>query len=238
MPTLPYPVEISNKSLPLLVLEPPYVKSPDGRGTVELLPSCLLTFFTCIWTAVHPNIVPLRSEWSYFWYKLGWGLNGIFLPEIVICAAFIQRRESRRVLNRWRNHFIDLEASQSGLQSMETPTTVLPATVADLLGKSGGFLAVSGGFVVQRSVPVKRAKDAPTSLTADDETDCVITSLTAEGFIQLLEAGVFDILIRNEKLTEDNFHWRVFEDKGKANNVSLYLRNTSDVREYARSSFT
>lgn len=239
MSTLSYSAEVANTTLPLSKWEPSYVKSPDGRGTIELLTSCLLTYIACIWTAVHPNILPYRSERSYLWYKIAWAVGSIAMPEFVIGTAIIQRRESRRILKEWKVHFGATDSED--LNNSTRPTIIdeenippKPKKGADWLGKSGAFLVISGGFFIKQPINVETSA---TGRSADSDattvnSNSVITSLTAEGFLMLLKANVFDKLIEDGKLTQDNFHWRVFEDKGKADNVSSHRLTTLDFRSY------
>jgi hypothetical protein len=133
-------------------------------------------------------------------------------------------------LKEWEAHF----GATPNTDMENTPPK--PKKGADWLGKSGAFLVVSRGFVVQQPISVEMSANGQS--TDSDATavnpESVTTSLTAKGFMMLLEAGVFDTLIENEKLTEDNFHYRVFEDKGKADNVSSHRLTTLDSRRYDR----
>jgi hypothetical protein len=71
------------------------------------------------------------------------------------------------------------------------------------------------------------AIDSPTqsskNIGSASTSDSMVITLSHAGFEALMDAGVFDTLIRNKTLTEDNFHPDIFEDKGKANNVRLHL---------------
>lgn len=67
-----------------------FVHSPDGRGTTDILWSCVLTVFLCSWSVLFLNI-PLKRGRSYFLKtKLKWVAFTIFLPEVL--AAFAQQQ--------------------------------------------------------------------------------------------------------------------------------------------------
>lgn len=49
--------------------EPGFVPNPTGRGTIEVLFSCIVTLGLCIWTAVHPDVVANKSILGHLIYK-------------------------------------------------------------------------------------------------------------------------------------------------------------------------
>lgn len=68
-----------------------YVPDPDGRGTVSLLFSCLLTLSLCVWSAIHLDLPPHgETDIEYTYRYLKWSVLGIFGPELVIWAAWRQ----------------------------------------------------------------------------------------------------------------------------------------------------
>ncbi|TRX89054.1 hypothetical protein FHL15_010073 [Xylaria flabelliformis] len=68
-----------------------FVSDPDGRGTLSLLFSCLLTLGLCVWSAVHLNLPEYNeSEVHYLYRYLKWSMLGVFGPELVIWAAWRQ----------------------------------------------------------------------------------------------------------------------------------------------------
>lgn len=68
-----------------------FVPNPDGRGTLSLLFSCLLTLTLCVWSAIHLDL-PQHDETDieYTYKYLKWSALGIFGPELVIWAAWRQ----------------------------------------------------------------------------------------------------------------------------------------------------
>lgn len=68
-----------------------YVPNPDGRGTLSLLFSCLLTLSLCVWSAIHLDLPPHgETDIEYTYRYLKWSVLGIFGPELVIWAAWRQ----------------------------------------------------------------------------------------------------------------------------------------------------
>jgi hypothetical protein len=86
---------------------PVYVPGPEGRGTIGLLTTCLITLSLCVWTAIHMNVPPgeiRRSKWRKFVHKLGWTVLAVFAPEVVVWRAFAQFTEALKLgvaINEW-----------------------------------------------------------------------------------------------------------------------------------------
>ncbi|KAL8905542.1 MAG: hypothetical protein Q9207_002568 [Kuettlingeria erythrocarpa] len=74
-----------------------WVDQPNQRGTIEIIWSCLLVIFTCVWIVLHIN-VPKQGEgyWSIFFRKFRWAGFSVFAPEMVTLAAASQRSSARR----------------------------------------------------------------------------------------------------------------------------------------------
>ncbi|KAI1757955.1 hypothetical protein F4782DRAFT_536656 [Xylaria castorea] len=81
-----------------------FVSDPDGRGTLSLLFSCLLTLALCVWSAVHLNLPEYNeSDVHYLYRYLKWSILGVFGPELVIWAAwrqFISARALTKIINK------------------------------------------------------------------------------------------------------------------------------------------
>ena len=74
-----------------------WVSSPDGRGTLDIIWSCLLTTVLCTWTTLHLN-VPARHD-TYlqrFLLRLRWTMIAYVAPEAIVGFAAGQRAEARR----------------------------------------------------------------------------------------------------------------------------------------------
>ncbi|KAF4337599.1 hypothetical protein FBEOM_8527 [Fusarium beomiforme] len=74
-----------------------WTPSPDGRGTYDIIFTCLVTTFLCCWTSVYPNI-PADGEnvWTSLRDKLGLACLGLLGPEFIIVLAIGQKSSARR----------------------------------------------------------------------------------------------------------------------------------------------
>ncbi|KAH7252738.1 hypothetical protein BKA59DRAFT_436903 [Fusarium tricinctum] len=71
--------------------------SPDGRGTYDIIFTCLVTTFLCCWTSVYPNIpAPGDGLWASIRDKLGLACLGLLGPEFIIVLAIGQKSSARR----------------------------------------------------------------------------------------------------------------------------------------------
>ncbi|KAK4547271.1 hypothetical protein LTR36_000926 [Oleoguttula mirabilis] len=70
--------------------------SPNGRGTLDIIQSCVTTIFLCTYTALYLNVRPRFGAWSTFLYKLKWVLFTLFCPEVVAGLAIEQWRSARQ----------------------------------------------------------------------------------------------------------------------------------------------
>lgn len=111
-------------------VEPAFQWEPRGRGTIGFLTSCTVTFSLCIWTAVHPNVIPNPTPWRQSVYKIFWMAISVGLPEAIILCAHGQWRQARKIRNLWCNHF-----------------KIKPGDPGDI-GLAGGFFVLMGGVVV------------------------------------------------------------------------------------------
>ena len=122
---------VSNSSTPLPTTEPPYQSGPDTRGTMDLLWSCLATYFLCVWTAVHTDIVPFCGFWYLVFYKLIWVIYAMLAPELFLIVAVSQRRRATNIRKHWVKMF------------------------PDTLGLEGAFFLIMGGYILLDGVETK-----------------------------------------------------------------------------------
>ncbi|EHK19971.1 uncharacterized protein TRIVIDRAFT_192994 [Trichoderma virens Gv29-8] len=116
-----------------------YVPNPDGRGTLSLLFSCLLTLSLCVWSAIHLDLPPYgETDIEYTYRYLKWSVLGIFGPELVIWAAWRQFISARTLTK-----FIKKVRSNNG-RNLQQWTMV------------HGFYAGMGGFVFDMDTPDMR----------------------------------------------------------------------------------
>lgn len=76
-----------------------WTSSPDERGTLEILWSCLATMALCVWTAVHPNIPLVYSFWSSFFERLRLMFLAIIFPEFILTSAWDEQRQARALFS-------------------------------------------------------------------------------------------------------------------------------------------
>ncbi|CZR44907.1 uncharacterized protein FPRO_14659 [Fusarium proliferatum ET1] len=105
-----------------------WTPSPDGRGTYDIIATCLVTTFLCCWTSVYPNIpAPGDGFWSSIRDKLGLACMGLLGPEFIIVLAIGQKSSARRSVVKFK-------------QAGYTQWTI-----------THGFFADMGGFVLEAS---------------------------------------------------------------------------------------
>lgn len=75
---------------------PSWVSSPNMRGTSDILQSCILTLFACVYTALHLNIPDRNaSDLRLLWDKFRWVVITLIAPEIVLYYAGSQFWDAR-----------------------------------------------------------------------------------------------------------------------------------------------
>jgi hypothetical protein len=140
----------TNKTALNTEIAPSWVPEPEGRGTWKLLYSCVFTLILCVWTAIHLNIPPAGETWiQHCTRKLKWVLIGIFVPELVVCEAWVQWRYAKRVCKE-----LNLAASRppvpydlselDEVKESDTPSMDIPARFSIVYA----FYCIMGGLVV------------------------------------------------------------------------------------------
>ncbi|CVK99611.1 uncharacterized protein FMAN_02437 [Fusarium mangiferae] len=82
---------------------PAWIDSPNIRGTLDILQSCILTLIACIYTALHLD-VPVKTAWHYiFLYKLKWVAITLFAPEIALYTAADQLQQAWNLRSKLRS---------------------------------------------------------------------------------------------------------------------------------------
>ncbi|KAF2128473.1 hypothetical protein P153DRAFT_292789, partial [Dothidotthia symphoricarpi CBS 119687] len=75
-----------------------WVPEPEGRGTIGLVWSCLVTIFLCTWSAIHPNLpAPTDSQLRRFGRHVGHVFIALVAPEYTVLFAvehFLMARKS------------------------------------------------------------------------------------------------------------------------------------------------
>ncbi|UPK92651.1 hypothetical protein LCI18_003586 [Fusarium solani-melongenae] len=98
------------------VIALPWVNSPNIRGTMDILQSCILTLVACIYTALHLDVPKRTSSWRLFFTKLKWVAITLFVPELPVFMAADQlhqawklRQELRELKKRDESSNVDFE---------------------------------------------------------------------------------------------------------------------------------
>jgi hypothetical protein len=134
--------------------EPSFVPTPSGRGTIDLITSCVFTLSLCAWTAIHLN-VPRQgmSFWRRFVRKLGWALTAAVIPEFVLCLALNQFAEARRA-SKLRN-IASSNVDPIATTAVNHPHAHCSKSRQDLNSANPeqwtlehGYFALMGGFVL------------------------------------------------------------------------------------------
>lgn len=82
-----------------------WVSQPNGRGTLDILLSCLFTVFLCTWTALHLNLpAPHETYWQQFRRKCRWTVQTVMAPEFVLGFASGQKVEAQRSVREFKRH--------------------------------------------------------------------------------------------------------------------------------------
>lgn len=155
-------LSLSNAApLPPQETEPPYAPQPSGRGTIELLTSCTMTIVLCIWTAIHPDIVIVRSSRYSTLYKVYWGLFAVIIPEFLVYCAVAQYRQARKLHKTWKKAWGDRPEK-------------------DWLGMPGAFFVVMGGYIITRTKSLEQ-KEITTENQCDNNATPTDRAQTPEG---------------------------------------------------------
>ncbi|KAL9623848.1 MAG: hypothetical protein Q9160_001840 [Pyrenula sp. 1 TL-2023] len=77
----------------------PWTSSPDYRGTLNILWTCLSTIGLGAFTAIHPNVRADGKWLNLTLQRVGEMMLATVLPEIIICSAWQQLLTARRICN-------------------------------------------------------------------------------------------------------------------------------------------
>ncbi|KAG1813968.1 uncharacterized protein BJ212DRAFT_1364816 [Suillus subaureus] len=94
-----------------------------NRTLWNIISSCVLTLFACIYSTVHPNIPsPEDSPVSIIWRRLGMMIMVLFYPELIIAWAMGQWLSARQVTKKFKKsgHFgVEAPAEQYELEDRD-----------------------------------------------------------------------------------------------------------------------
>lgn len=109
-------------------LVPGFVKGPDGRGTFDILWSCLAAVLLNTWTVLHLNIPPYDHWWRRFVHKAKWWIICMVCPDGLVVNSWEQWRNARRSVTTMKDFY-------------------------PWWTKTHGFYAEMGGYRVKEDVP-------------------------------------------------------------------------------------
>ena len=208
-----------------------FIKDPDGRGTISLVMSCLLTLLLCVWQALHLN-VPRRGEtaWEKIVTNILWITVGIYAPELVVFTAWRQWSSSKLLSKVVEDQLKKEEGSDksedgvnNGLQSQgikrksekENVLTIDTKQHAHRRRKhkwsaTHSFFACTGGFAFEVDDNRLGTKDTSSQFLSPDCPKRL--TLTARGVALLAQCGLLPDIPEEE-----------IRDKSKANNLAKAL---------------
>ena len=149
------------KSAPVVpTREPGWVSAPSGRGTFELVSSCVFTLVLCVWTALHLNVFPAGTSTSQRVLKKAmWALLALFAPEFVLWRAYSQWYVARQLYKERNKILDDLYEAQDANRGQGDTEERIPAEVSHRRRRDSeteregkrwclehGFFAVMGGY--------------------------------------------------------------------------------------------
>lgn len=103
-----------------------WTASPQGRGTFDIVLTCILTIILCCWTTVCPNVPALTDgRWAQFCDKFDLACIGLLGPEFLLGIALGQRSSASRSVQKFKQ-----------LKGKYPPWTLTHAFFADM----GGFV--------------------------------------------------------------------------------------------------
>ncbi|KAI4114677.1 MAG: hypothetical protein LQ345_004587 [Seirophora villosa] len=80
-----------------------FVHEPNGRGTLEIVWTCLTVIVLNTWTVLHINIPPPQwNPWRMYLHKLKWAFVTVMIPEGILGIAFTQWRHARNTIPKMR----------------------------------------------------------------------------------------------------------------------------------------
>ncbi|KAH7418530.1 hypothetical protein BKA64DRAFT_701046 [Cadophora sp. MPI-SDFR-AT-0126] len=158
----------ANTTASSTTIAPSWVSEPRGRGTWNLLYSCVFTLVLCIWTSVHLNVPGYgETAWQMYRRKAKWVLIALFAPEFVVYCAFQQWFTARMFLRELQKLHDWVQPRSKGKEN---------GRKKHKFDMTYAMFAVMGGFVVDIEHLHNRLKRA---------------TLTTNGLLLLAQHGHF-----------------------------------------------
>lgn len=148
--------------------------NPSGRGSLNILLSCTATFGFCVWTAVHPNILPNISDSQRRRYRIILTFFAAIVPEAIVILAVIQlvdaitlRSRCRKLKDPAKVNTTFMEKVRSFFKAVNifaTQRTPPVINTTDWVTLNIAFFVAMGGFTIK--IPeTKSAKRTGSELT-------------------------------------------------------------------------
>ena len=164
-----------------------WVADPDGRGTVTLLTSCLLTLALCVWSVVYLDIPPRGTSRIQLWLLYTrWSVLTALGPELMVYVAWRQLNSARTLVAEVRKHAISRNDKP---ENGHRPS--LSHRDEDPLSQIHEFYAGMGGFVfdLETGCSLELAACLP---------DLRRLTLTPRGAVLLTRCGLLPDVSREE----------------------------------------
>ncbi|KAK3494162.1 uncharacterized protein B0T23DRAFT_102839 [Neurospora hispaniola] len=166
---------------------PPWVASPNTRGTGDILFTCLLTMLACIYTAIHPHVPIVRSRSLLGLVSVSWlslikitlAIDALLTPELLLYAAIQEHMNARSLYNDLR----DIISRRRNAGFSDPDETSIDDTFC--------YFATMGGFRVsiEDIHPSRSAHFSTRRLPRD-------VSLSPDGIRLLAELGHLSLLVK------------------------------------------
>ncbi|RSL99907.1 hypothetical protein CEP52_009451 [Fusarium oligoseptatum] len=101
-PRAPWNITLLHENATEEIIALPWVNSPNVRGTMDILQSCILTLLACIYTALHLDVPKRTSSWRLFLTKLKWVAITLFVPELPVFMAADQLHQAWKLRQELR----------------------------------------------------------------------------------------------------------------------------------------
>ena len=176
-----------------------WVEDPDGRGTVTILTSCLLTLGLCVWSAMHLDIPPRRVSQLGLWFLyFKWSLIGVLGPELVVYVAWRQLNSARALKQELEKKVKPSNKKQDDLEerALTQPNERDFALIQGFFGSMGGY-----AFDLGPGCDKELASCMPSNLSR--------LTVTAKGVVFLAQCGLLPEISREE-----------IQDKNKADHLA------------------
>ncbi|CZR32441.1 uncharacterized protein FPRO_02011 [Fusarium proliferatum ET1] len=186
---------------------PSFVGSPEIRGTMTILWSCVITLIACLYTALHLNVPGDTKALPMFREKFKWVVIGLVAPEVVLYLASSQfldaRRLSKELTLLWRQqHQSETDSTLLG-ESEEQNGIKVPC-----FDIKYGFFVIMGGL----EVDVSKFEHFTGHWAARGTLQSGTLRLSVNGVLQLARMGHF-LPIERSKIN----------DKSKADTLQKML---------------